>query len=46
MLRTSIGCINRPPLAMALIAVASWTLVTLMPCPKETAAVSISYQRL
>jgi hypothetical protein len=45
MRRTSIGCISRPPLAIALMAVAIWTFVTLMPWPKDTAAVSISYQR-
>jgi hypothetical protein len=40
------GFISLPPLAIALIAVASCRLLMLMPCPNAMVAASTSYQRL
>ena len=40
--RTRIGSSKRPPFAIDANAVASWTVVTLIPCPNEAFAVSTS----
>ena len=43
-LRTRTGSSSRPPFAIAAIAIASCSVVTLMPCPNDALAVSTSNQ--